>query len=89
MGYISAWGTPKIPHFIIVYLESNFPSGIKGKTVLKHNELMMIFMQIVLVFEILNELIKFVIKKYYNQVKTTSIKTIKEYFGLIKNKNKI
>ena len=64
MGYISAWGAPKIPHFIIVYFESNFPSGIKGTTVLEHNDLMLIFMQIALVIEILNELIKFVINKW-------------------------
>lgn len=89
MGYISAWGAPKIPHFIIVYLESNFPSGTKGTTVLKHNELLLIFMQIVLVFEILNELIKFVIRKYYNPVKMSLKKTRKGYFGLLGTETKI
>lgn len=81
MSYISAFGAPKIPHFIIVYLESNFPSGIKGSTVLEHNDLMLIFMKIALVIEILNEIIKFVIRKYYNPVKMSLTKSSKGYFG--------
>lgn len=81
MGFISTWGTPKIPHFIIVYFESNFQSGINGTIILKHKDLLLIFMQIVLVFEILNELIKFAISKYCNLVGNQCKKTRKEYFG--------
>lgn len=87
--HISVWGTIKIPHFISNFFVSIFPSIIKGKTSLKYDELLLIFMQIVLAFEIINELIKFVFRKYWKPVKKARKKTGVGFLNTIRTETKI
>lgn len=87
--HISVWGTIKMPHFISDFFVSIFPSVLKGKTSLKYDDFLLIFMQIVLVFEIINELIKFVFRKHWKPVKKARKKTGLGLLNTIRTETKI